>query len=165
MTQMGHQADHDAIEKCQQLSKIAIEDIAKTWLSHQMSGWNAVWFLYQATMIPLLSMLWQPQSPAVAEWRDQVQTALRLFEEMHDWSLTARCSKGVVSQIFEASCELMCQGEQSCLEPDMNNSKCLDQDSYLWADGLEVDDVLNMLCQDWSWDTNCTWTEDGFVDA
>ncbi|KAI7759087.1 hypothetical protein LZL87_012826 [Fusarium oxysporum] len=162
-THMDHEVDHDAIETCQQLSKTAIEDIAKTWLSHQMSGWNAVWFLYQAAMIPLLSMLWLPQSAAVAEWRNQVQIALRLFDEMQDWSLTARCSKGVVSQIFEASCDLMCQGEQSCLESDMNHAKCSDQDSYLWADGLEVDDVLNMLCQDWSWDANCTWTEDEFV--
>ncbi|KAH7144740.1 fungal-specific transcription factor domain-containing protein [Fusarium sp. MPI-SDFR-AT-0072] len=164
-THMDHEVDHDAIETCQQLSKTAIEDIAKTWLSHQMSGWNAVWFLYQAAMIPLLSMLWLPQSAAVAEWRNQVQIALRLFDEMQDWSLTARCSKGVVSQIFEASCDLMCQGEQSCLESDMNHAKCSDQDSYLWADGLEVDDVLNMLCQDWSWDANCTWTEDEFVNV
>ncbi|CZR40615.1 uncharacterized protein FPRO_10205 [Fusarium proliferatum ET1] len=159
------EADHVAIEKCQQFSKTTIEDIAKTWLSHQMSGWNAVWFLYQAAMIPLLSMLWKPQSTVVSEWRNQVQTALGLFEEMQNWSLTARCSKGVVSQIFETSCDLMRQGQQSCNELDMNDSECLGQDSCLWADGLEVDDVLNMLCQDWSWDTNCTWIEDGFVDA
>ncbi|KAF5548574.1 lactose regulatory [Fusarium phyllophilum] len=159
------EVDHNAIEKCQELSKTAIKDIANSWLSHQMSGWNAVWFLYQAAMIPLLSMLWKPQSAAVPEWRNQVQTALRLFEEMQDWSLTARCSKGVVNQIFETSCDLMRQGEQSCNELDMNDSECLDQDSCLWADGLEVDDVLNMLCQDWSWDTNCTWIEDGFADA
>ncbi|KAF5651408.1 thiamine repressible s regulatory thi1 [Fusarium tjaetaba] len=117
------EVDHSAIEKCQELSKKAIEDVAKTWLSHQMSGWNAVWFLYQAAMIPLLSMLWKPQSAAVPEWRSQVQTALRLFEEMQDWSLTARCSKGVVSQIFETSCDLMRQGEQSCIEPDMNGQR------------------------------------------
>ncbi|KAF5703518.1 lactose regulatory [Fusarium mundagurra] len=164
----GHLAepevDSGAIKKCQELSKTAIEDIAKTWLSHQMSGWNAVWFLYQAAMIPLLSMLWKPQSAAVPEWRNQVQIALRLFEEMQDWSLTARCSKGVMSRIFEASCDLMRQGEQSCSGLDMNDSKCLDEESCLWTDGLEVDDLLNMLCQDWSWDTNCTWTEDGFVD-
>ncbi|VTT76449.1 unnamed protein product [Fusarium fujikuroi] len=159
------EADHVAIEKCQQFSKTTIEDIAKTWLSHQMSGWNAVWFLYQAAMIPLLSMLWKPQSTVVSEWRNQVQTALGLFEEMQNWSLTARCSKGVVSQIFETSCDLMRQGQQSCNELDMNDSECLGQDSCLWADGLEVDDVLNMLCQDWSWDTDCTWIEDGFVDA
>ncbi|KAF5575051.1 lactose regulatory [Fusarium subglutinans] len=163
--QTDQEVDQDAIENCQQLSKIAIEDIAKTWLNHQMSGWNAVWFLYQAAMIPLLSMLWKPQSASVPEWRNQVHKALGLFEEMQNWSLTARCSKGVVSQIFETSCDLMRQGEQSCLEQDMNDSKCFDQGADLWADGLEVDDVLNMLCQDWSWDTNCTWTEDGFVDT
>ncbi|KAM0265523.1 hypothetical protein ACHAPA_007674 [Fusarium lateritium] len=101
-SQLATTYDHEAIEKCQQLSKAAIDDISQTWMNHQMSGWNAVWFLYQAVMIPLLSMLWQPQSPSVAEWKSQVQMVLKLFEDMQDWSLTARCSKGVVSQIYEA---------------------------------------------------------------
>ncbi|KAH7246710.1 fungal-specific transcription factor domain-containing protein [Fusarium tricinctum] len=154
--------DYEAIEKCQQLSKTTIEDIAQKWMSHQMSGWNAVWFLYQAVMIPLLSMLWQPQNPSIAEWKTQVQMALKLFEDMQDWSLTARCSKRVVSQIYEASCNLICRGEESLAELRIEPSTYSDQDLYLGADGLEVDDVLDMLYQDWSWDGNCTWTRDEF---
>ncbi|KAF4334986.1 hypothetical protein FBEOM_11183 [Fusarium beomiforme] len=118
--------DQSAIEKCQQLSKAAIEDIAQSWMSNQMSGWNAVWHLYQAVMIPLLSMVWQPQNPLVAGWKSQIQVALGLFESMRDWSLTARCSKRVVSQIYET----------------------IYQDLDEWADVLDVDDILNMLCQD-----------------
>ncbi|KIL85471.1 hypothetical protein FAVG1_11429 [Fusarium avenaceum] len=90
-SEMASAYDYEAIEKCQQLSKTTIEDIAQSWMNHQMSGWNAVWFLYQAVMIPLLSMLWQPQNPSVTEWKSQVQMALKLFEDMQDWSLTARC--------------------------------------------------------------------------
>jgi hypothetical protein len=157
--------DFEAIEKCQQLSKTTIEDIAQKWMTQQMSGWNAVWFLYQAVMIPLLSMLWQPQNPSIDEWKSQVQIALKLFEDMQDWSLTARCSKGVVSQIYEASCNLLCRGEESPTELGIEPSTSSDQDLYSGADGLEVDDVLDMLCQDWSWDGNCTWTQDEFVNA
>jgi hypothetical protein len=163
--EMTSAVDYDAIEKCQQLSKTAIADIAQTWISHQMSGWNAVWFLYQAAMIPLLSILWQPQNPSVAEWKSQVEMALGLFQDMQDWSLTARCSKGVVGQIYEASCDLICRGEDSLPESEMNPNTPSDQDLYSWADGLEVDDVLNMLYQDWPWDGNHAWAEDEFIDA
>ncbi|RFN48914.1 hypothetical protein FIE12Z_6843 [Fusarium flagelliforme] len=157
--------DYNAIEKCQQLSKTVIEDIAQSWVGHQMSGWNAVWFLYQAAMIPLLSMLWQPQNPSVVEWKDQVQMALKLFQEMQDWSLTARRSHGVVSQIYQASCELIRRGGESQPDSVINSNASADQDFYSWADGLEVDDVLDMLCQDWSWDGNCTWNDDEFVNT
>ncbi|ESU08387.1 hypothetical protein FGSG_04680 [Fusarium graminearum PH-1] len=104
-------ADQDAIEKCQLLSKTAIEDIAQSWKNDQMSGWNAVWHLYQAVMIPLLSMVWQPQNPAVSEWKSQIEMVLGLFESMRDWSLTARCSKRVVSQIYE-TIPICCNAER-----------------------------------------------------
>ncbi|KAI3573096.1 fungal-specific transcription factor domain-containing protein [Fusarium oxysporum f. sp. albedinis] len=146
--------DYAAIETCQELSKITIEDIASRWMSHQMSGWNAVWFLYQAAMIPLLSILWQPESPSVAEWREQVQIILELFEEMEDWSLTARCSRVVVSRIYEASCEFLCRGDKFPPDSGTGLSASLEQDLYLWSGGLDIDDVVNMLDHDWSWNAN-----------
>lgn len=124
----SQRAEQRAIEKCQQLSKTAVEDIARSWTTNQMSWWNAVWHLYQAAMTPLLSMVWQPQNPSVAEWESQIQIVLGLFESMREWSLTARCSKIVVSQIYETTCELICRREE-CLPPvDINSSIFLDQD-------------------------------------
>ncbi|KAL6912564.1 hypothetical protein FSST1_010324 [Fusarium sambucinum] len=141
-------ADQDAIEKCQLLSKTAVEDIAQSWKNDQMSGWNAVWHLYQAVMIPLLSMVWQPQNPSVSEWKSQIEMVLGLFESMRDWSLTARCSKRVVSQIYETICESIRRSEGSFPDINMNPNMFLDQDLDQWADVLDVDDILNMLCQD-----------------
>jgi hypothetical protein len=140
--------DQDAIEKCQQLSKIAVEDIAQSWKNDQMSGWNAVWHLYQAVMIPLLSMVWQPQNSSISDWKSQIEMVLGLFESMRDWSLTARCSKRVVGQIYETICESIRRSEKSLPDITVSSNMFLDQDLDQWADVLDVDDILNMLCQD-----------------
>lgn len=141
-------ADQHAIEKCRQISKTAVEDIARSWVKNQMSGWNAVWNLYQAAMIPLLSLVWQPQNLSVPEWKSQIELVLELFESMRDWSLTARCSKRVVSQIYETICELMGRREECFPHVDMDSSMFLDQDLDQWADVLDVDEILNLLYQD-----------------
>jgi len=100
-----HAPEHDiaAIEACRELAKQTIEDIAREWTRNQMSGWNAVWFLYQAAMIPLVSIFWQWNSPRVPEWQKQIETIIDLLETMEDWSLAARRSREVVCRMYEAS--------------------------------------------------------------
>ncbi|KAF9870113.1 C6 transcription factor [Colletotrichum karsti] len=102
LTQVADQ-DVTAIETCRELAKQTIEDIAREWTRNQMSGWNAVWFLYQAAMIPLVSVFWQWNSPRVPDWHQQIETILDLLEAMEDWSLAARRSREVVWRMYEAS--------------------------------------------------------------
>ncbi|KAI0132002.1 fungal-specific transcription factor domain-containing protein [Xylariales sp. AK1849] len=104
----SHAPEHDiaAIEACRELAKATIEDIAREWTRNQMSGWNAVWFLYQAAMIPLVSIFWQWDSPRVPDWQKQLETVLELLEAMEDWSLAARRSREVVWRMYEASRQL-----------------------------------------------------------
>ncbi|RYO86252.1 hypothetical protein DL766_000285 [Monosporascus sp. MC13-8B] len=104
----SHAAEHDvaAIEACRDLARQTIEDIAREWTRNQMSGWNAVWFLYQAAMIPLVSIFWQWDSPRVADWRKQVETILELLDAMEDWSLAAKRSREVVWRMYEATRQL-----------------------------------------------------------
>ncbi|KAL1837640.1 hypothetical protein VTJ49DRAFT_3560 [Mycothermus thermophilus] len=89
-------ADLAAIETCRDLAAQTIEDIAREWARNQMSGWNAVWFLYQAAMVPLVSVFWQWGSPRVPEWLKQIEAVLDLLEVMEEWSLAARRSREVV---------------------------------------------------------------------
>ncbi|KXH59612.1 fungal specific transcription factor domain-containing protein [Colletotrichum salicis] len=102
---LSHVAEQDvaAIETCRELAKQSIEDIAREWTRNQMSGWNAVWFLYQAAMIPLVSTFWEWNSPRVADWHQQIETILDLLEAMEDWSLAAKRSREVVWRMYEAS--------------------------------------------------------------
>lgn len=103
-------ADLQAIETCRELAAATIEDIAREWTRNQMSGWNAVWFLYQAAMVPLVSVFWQWGSPRVPEWLKQIEAVLDLLEVMEEWSLAARRSREVVWRMYEASRAVQAQG-------------------------------------------------------
>ncbi|KAK3944837.1 lactose regulatory protein LAC9 [Diplogelasinospora grovesii] len=102
-------ADLAAIETCRELAAQTIEDIAREWTRNQMSGWNAVWFLYQAAMVPLVSVFWQWGSPRVPDWLKQIETILDLLEAMEEWSLAARRSREVVWRMYEASRAIQAQ--------------------------------------------------------
>lgn len=97
------EADIAAVEMCRELAKHTVDDIGREWGRNQMSGWNAAWFLYQAAMVPLVSVFWQWNSPRVPDWHKQIETVIELLEAMEDWSLTARRSREVVTRVYEAS--------------------------------------------------------------
>ncbi|KIH94787.1 hypothetical protein SPBR_03610 [Sporothrix brasiliensis 5110] len=92
-----------AVETCRELAKQTIDDISHEWSRNQMSGWNAVWFVYQAAMVPLVSIFWQWSSPRVPEWHKQIESVLAMLEAMEEWSLAARRSREVVLRMYEAS--------------------------------------------------------------
>ncbi|KAL2016158.1 hypothetical protein VTK56DRAFT_4126 [Thermocarpiscus australiensis] len=102
-------ADLAAIETCRELAAQTIDDIAREWARNQMSGWNAVWFLYQAAMVPLVSVFWQWGCPRVPEWLKQIEAVLDLLEVMEEWSLAARRSREVVWRMYEAARQLVAQ--------------------------------------------------------
>lgn len=103
------ESDIAAIETCRELAAQTIEDIAREWTRNQMSGWNAVWFLYQAAMVPLVSVFWQWGSPRVPEWLKQIEAILELLEAMEEWSMAARRSREVVWRMYEASRAIQAQ--------------------------------------------------------
>ncbi|KAL2135896.1 hypothetical protein VTI74DRAFT_6495 [Chaetomium olivicolor] len=106
-------ADLAAIETCRDLAAQTVEDIGREWARNQMSGWNAVWFLYQAAMVPLVSVFWQWGSPRVPEWLKQIEAVLDLLEVMEEWSLAARRSREVVWRMYEAARQLVAQQRAS----------------------------------------------------
>ncbi|UKZ60643.1 uncharacterized protein TrAtP1_001914 [Trichoderma atroviride] len=152
-----------AVQTCQNAARETIDSISLGWTRQQMSGWNAVWFLYQAAMIPLVSILWQPDSPSVVQWRAQVESILDLFEAMQDWSLTARRSRDVVSRLLEASSQIsnVRQGaglDVASLQKGGPSGEVL---SGFWGSegadaafpsGYGTGDIVDMLDQDWPWD-------------
>ncbi|KAH7144116.1 fungal-specific transcription factor domain-containing protein [Dactylonectria estremocensis] len=145
--------DATSIATCQELAKKTIEDISNEWMRHQMSGWNAVWFLYQAVMIPLVSILWQPKSACMADWKTQIETALGLFDSMEDWSLTAGRSRDVVRRIYEASCQFSAQDNSPSQGGETGQDQA-EEEIHISPIGLEMDDVVSMLDQDWLWDVD-----------
>jgi len=93
-----------AVSKCRAIAKQTIEDVGREWTPNQMLGWNGVWFMYQASMIPLVSIFWETWNTAqVQDWQAQIENVLEAFDGMADWSLAARRSREVVAKMYEAS--------------------------------------------------------------
>jgi hypothetical protein len=98
-----HSDQKICIRKCQSLAGQAIEGIASEWTQNQYSGWPAVWFLFQACTIPLLSLYGvNGDSQQKEVWNQQVQKAIHLFKEMDQWSIAARQTHGIVSLLYDA---------------------------------------------------------------
>ena len=161
------ESDIAAIETCRDLAAQTIEDIAREWTRNQMSGWNAVWFLYQAAMVPLVSIFWQWGSSRVPEWLKQIETILELLAAMEEWSLAARRSREVVWRMYEASRAIQAQhahhrSESPSSHPSLHINPAA-ADSMLLSEGeihmspiglepLEGIGMMNMLDQHGLWD-------------
>lgn len=157
--------DIAAVETCRELARQTIEDIAKEWSRNQMSGWNGVWFLYQAAMISLVSILWQWNSPSVHEWRKQIETILELLDVMEDWSLAARRSREVVLRMYEASHQppFMGNGTQLPHSGAGHGLLASDGEPRMSPIGLEPDGMamMNILDQHGLWDLDgMYWEQD-----
>lgn len=96
-----------AIDICRDVTAELIADIVSTWRAHKecaIAAWNATWMLYQAVMVPLLSLFSDPMDPGVTDKsRRQVERTMNALAELQQWSPTAKRSLEVVSRIYEAS--------------------------------------------------------------
>ncbi|KAG2421357.1 hypothetical protein HFD88_005332 [Aspergillus terreus] len=100
--------ERTAIERCREIAEEAIQDISSTAQSHQMSGWNAVWLIFQAVMVPLLGLYLNDSTnndprATVESCQAQVETAMLVLARLQPWSPTARRTLDAVSRILEAS--------------------------------------------------------------
>lgn len=92
-----------AVGKCRIIAAKTIEDMAGECLPDLISGWNAVWFTFQACMVPLVSLFSDTSMPEEAEhWRASIETALAFFERSKPWSIAAKRSMDAVSKLYQA---------------------------------------------------------------
>jgi hypothetical protein len=99
--------ERTAIQKCHEIAALSIQDISSTTRLNQMIGWNAIWLLFQATMVPLICM-----SASVADdgsgstfevYKTQVESAISTLGRMRPYGHTAGRSLEVISGILEAN--------------------------------------------------------------
>ncbi|KAG0155351.1 hypothetical protein PDIDSM_926 [Penicillium digitatum] len=99
--------ERTAIQKCQEIAAGSIQDISSTTQLNQMIGWNAVWMLFQDTMVPLICL-----SAGVADHdsaasfeacKTQVETAMLTLGRMKPYGHTAGRSLEVISGILESN--------------------------------------------------------------
>lgn len=96
-----------AIERCHDIAKSSIQDISITSPMNNMIGWNAVWLLFQATMVPLVCLSLSSAhevSPGLSDdCKAQVETAILTLDRLKPYGHTADRSREVISRILEAN--------------------------------------------------------------
>lgn len=103
------------VAKCRKLAAQTIEDIDLACPNDVIANWNAVWMMYQAVMVPMVSLslhnsLWRTSGiRAAAEeevegWRRQIHTAIAFFSRK-DLSLSRKC-KNMLQKLYDANCSL-----------------------------------------------------------
>lgn len=92
-----------AVGKCRIIAGKTIEDINHECTPDLVSGWNGVWFMFQACMVPLVSLFSDNSNPdEVDKWRSQIDTALLFFDRIHSYSVAAKKSRDAVARLYEA---------------------------------------------------------------
>lgn len=164
----GHQSSPSqeeliAVQKCRSIARQTIEDIAHEWTPNQMLGWNGVWLMYQASMIPLVSIFWEPWNSAqVRDCQTQIEVVLEAFEGMTDWSLAARRSREVLFKMYEATKRPLTQLPSPLGSGGSNlvhQGHVLD-DEQMGQVGMTGQEGLLMLDHDGVWDLDgMLWTQ------
>lgn len=100
--------ERTAIERCREVAEISIQNIAATAQLNQLCGWNAVWWTFQASLVPLLGLfLNDPTSDdpraTIESCQAQVETAMSTLSRMLTYGHTAKRSLDALARIYEAS--------------------------------------------------------------
>jgi transcriptional regulatory protein GAL4 len=96
-------------ERCLKESHETIRHVNKFWQTHahtRMACWYALYFLFSATLVPVISLRNDTQSPMASEWREDIEIATQIVKSMVELSTFAekcfqtleRLSIGYISQ-------------------------------------------------------------------
>ncbi|KAJ5579255.1 hypothetical protein N7450_008122, partial [Penicillium hetheringtonii] len=95
--------ERTAVSKCRDIAMEAIYDIKSEWRPNKICCLNAVGFLFQACLIPLMAIAVESKdSPDYQSWCNQVQAGIDVCNEMSQFSLAGPRTKDFLSQLFVA---------------------------------------------------------------
>jgi hypothetical protein len=100
--------ERTAIQKCREVAELSIQNIAATAQLNQLCGWNAVWWTFQASLVPLVGLFLNDPTAddpraSIESCQAQVETAMTTLARMQSYGHTAKRSLDAVSRIYEAS--------------------------------------------------------------
>ncbi|KAF2683865.1 hypothetical protein K458DRAFT_389791 [Lentithecium fluviatile CBS 122367] len=162
-----------AVSKCRIIAAKTIEDMSNECLPDLISGWNAVWFTFQACMVPLVSLFSDTSMPEeVEKWQASLEIALAFFERSKPWSIAAKRSMDAVSKLYQA------YKAQSSIQPPQQPPPLLPVQQHQFAHNMQamggyqyntVPDVSPLTMHpgtvpNWSGDPNSMGNLSGFWD-
>ncbi|OTA57991.1 fungal-specific transcription factor domain-containing protein [Hypoxylon sp. EC38] len=95
------------IDTCRIVASEAIDSIALYWTPNRIHVWNSAWYLFQACMVPLLSIVIEssrsePSTEFLTSARASLVKALETFSEMKPWMRASDRGPDIVAAIYEA---------------------------------------------------------------
>lgn len=96
--------DQEVVKRCREIAAESIFCIQAEWRPCKLSGWNGVWFLFQACLVPLMALAVESEeNENYCMWQEQVLLGVQLCGEMDHWSLVGHKTKEALERLFEAS--------------------------------------------------------------
>lgn len=103
------------VAKCQKLAGHTIEDIDRSCPDEMIASWTAVWLMYQAVMVPLVSVFLHTSlqhttgaraasDEEVEAWRQQIRTAISFYSRK-DVNISQKC-KVMLQRLYDANCTI-----------------------------------------------------------
>ncbi|KAI4152661.1 MAG: hypothetical protein LQ340_002772, partial [Diploschistes diacapsis] len=95
-----------SVANCRRIAADSIQDIGAQWKETQISGWNAVWLLFQASMVPIVTLFAEFNRGNLHEVREaqaKIEQVIALLGQMAQWSVTARKTRNFIIKIYSHS--------------------------------------------------------------
>ena len=173
--------EQDAVKRCRLIAGDTIHDVPASCREELISGWAAVWLMYQAVMVPIVSLfaiasLASRQSPEgqtvdgrgvmnaeseaeIHTWTLQVETAIAFFDRMQRFSIAAKKTRDVVQRLLNASKHVRQHYEAAGQRQQVQEARQTDGVQHTQplatntADATHGDVVMDAVWDDMLWDT------------
>lgn len=126
-----------ACDRCRKESNETIRHMDQHWKTHshtRMASWYALFFLFPAVLVPLISLRNEPQSPLANGWREDISTATQIIRSMVELNPSAtRCL-----QVLEKLCA-------GFFMDDPSQIQCSDFDENFMQQPIEESPITQML--------------------
>ena len=152
--------ERTAIERCREVAEQSIQNIAATAQLNQLCGWNAVWWTFQASMVPLVGLFLNDPTvddprASIESCQAQVEMAMMTLARMQSFGHTAKRSLDAISRIYEAS-----KRGQDLVDPD--SAAGILSGSY--AAGRDMSLLFSSPSAPSRSNSNATIADSGFLD-
>lgn len=126
--------DDTAIQRCLDTAAETVHSITNHWRQERQSVlacWYALYFLFQAILIPVICLRNAPFSPSAPSWKEQILSALAVISDMSRLnSAASRCHATIINL-----CGAYLMDEVGVMEPPIHESPHTQLNalhSFLW---------------------------------
>lgn len=95
------QEDQAIVSRCRDIAADSIFSIQVEWRPTKICCWNAVWFLFQACLIPLMALAVEStEHSEYQNWCNQLQVGIAVCDDMSQLSPHGQKTKAFLEQLF-----------------------------------------------------------------